>query len=147
VAGASTRCVLVCLALAAGVAGGAAANGAQPIDPPRELWAAFPFNPGAPEANPFRLMNPGPGERVVAGRRLLVSWRPRARASYYNLQIYRGQRKLLSRFPARHWLVVAGGRLRPGSYRLVVWVGLGPKFLGSYAQRPWVDRPLTVRSR
>jgi hypothetical protein len=76
------------------------------------------------------LLSPAPGERVKAPPYL--SWTAVKKASYYNVQLVRGQ-KVLSAWPARPgfrlrrtW--VYNGRrytLRPGVYRWYVWPGFG----------------------
>jgi hypothetical protein len=76
------------------------------------------------------LLSPAPAERVTSPPRLV--WTPVKRASYYNLQLFRG-RKVLSAWPVRPgfqlrrtW--VYNGRryrLRPGVYRWYVWPGRG----------------------
>jgi hypothetical protein len=76
----------------------------------------------------------------------LLSWKAVKKASYYNLQLYRGKTKILSVWPKRARLQL-GSRWRynrhryaltPGLYRWYVWPGIGPtskhhygKLLGS----------------
>jgi hypothetical protein len=77
-----------------------------------------------------RLTNPAPGEHVSSPPRL--AWLPVKRASYYNVQLFRGKR-ILTAWPThasfklpRSW--VSQGhryRLRPGVYHWYVWPGFG----------------------
>jgi hypothetical protein len=76
------------------------------------------------------LLSPAPAARVTAPPRLV--WTPVKRASYYNLQLIRGQ-KVLSAWPVRPGFQLRrtwtykGRRytLRPGLYRWYVWPGIG----------------------
>jgi len=82
---------------------------------------------------------------------LLLRWRPRWHASYYNVQIYRAGRKILSRWPAAALLLVARRwwfdrhlfRLKPGRYRWYVWPGYGPRAADRYGPMI-VSRSFTV---
>ncbi|HET7854950.1 MAG TPA: hypothetical protein VFL41_00685 [Gaiellaceae bacterium] len=73
------------------------------------------------------LLAPQADARVTSPPTLL--WRRVARASYYNVQLYRGTRKILSAWPVRTRLRLRaqwtfGGRqhrLVPGTYRWYVW--------------------------
>jgi hypothetical protein len=86
------------------------------------------FKPGS-AANP--LVAPADGARVTAPPTL--HWRPAPGATYYNVQLFRGGRKVLSLWPGstrvtlkRQW--VFGGQsvtLSPGAYRWYVWPGYG----------------------
>jgi hypothetical protein len=79
-----------------------------------------------------RLLTPAPGETVKLGSRTVMTWTRVKKASYYNLQLLRGD-KVLSVWPVRasfqlprSW--VYNGRryrLRPGVYRWYVWPGIG----------------------
>jgi hypothetical protein len=63
-----------------------------------------------------------------------LAWRRVPRASYYNLQLYRGRVKVLSAWPTRprvqlrsRWTYLGRKRkLTPGVYRWYVWPGFGP---------------------
>jgi hypothetical protein len=69
------------------------------------------------------------------GRRPTLRWRPRSGAKYYNLQLFRNGRKILSAWPsAAHYTLRSswrfGGRrhrLVAGRYRWFVWPGYGPR--------------------
>jgi hypothetical protein len=77
------------------------------------------------------LLSPRAGARVTAPP--LLVWRRVARASYYNVQLYRGRQKLLSAWPERtrlrlrtRWTYLGRQRrLSPGVYRWYVWPGYG----------------------
>jgi hypothetical protein len=75
-------------------------------------------------------------------RSLRLDWRPDRRARFYNLQVFRGARKVVSVFPTADRRTV---RLRPGRYRVRVWTGLQRRPRVAYARRPWVDRVIRVR--
>ncbi len=88
-----------------------------------------------------KLLVPARGARLVAPP--LLQWKPVKRAAYYNVQLYRGKRKLLSRWPAAAQLQLDGswrfdGRLRrlaPGHYRWFVWPGYGKRAERRYGKR------------
>jgi hypothetical protein len=73
------------------------------------------------------LTSPQAGARLKAPP--LLRWRPVARASYYNVQLFRGRVKVLSRWPTHpslrlRWRWTYLGRQRklvPGTYRWYVW--------------------------
>jgi hypothetical protein len=68
-----------------------------------------------------RLLLPARGARLR--RSPLLVWKASKRASYYNVQLFRGRRKVLSRWPHRAQLQLR--RLRRGHYRWYVWPGYG----------------------
>lgn len=84
-------------------------------------------------ARPFRgLEAPAEGARLAAPPRL--TWTKVQNAAYYNVQVYRGGKKILSVWPKsttfalkRSWRY-QGTRYRaaPGTYRVFVWPGIGP---------------------
>jgi hypothetical protein len=86
----------------------------------------------------YRLASPG-----VVRRPPLLRWTPVSGARYYNLQLSRGGRKILSVWPSRaryqlerRWSY--GGkkrRLAPGRYRWRVWPGFGPRSKGDYGKQ------------
>jgi hypothetical protein len=77
------------------------------------------------------LFSPAPGAHVSAPPRL--SWTAVKGVRYYNLQLIRGSRKVLSAWPVRPYFQVRRAwtyngrryRLRPGKYRWYVWPGKG----------------------
>ena len=85
-----------------------------------------------------RLLAPLNGAKVK--RPPLARWALIPRATYYNLQLYRGDRKILSLWPRSAQLKLRGTwvfqgvryRLAPGVYRLFVWPGFG-----SFAQQKY----------
>jgi hypothetical protein len=77
------------------------------------------------------LLSPKAGARVT--RAPLLVWRKVSRASYYNVQIFRGKRKVLSAWPTKarlqlrmRWKYLGRQeRLTPGRYRWFIWPGYG----------------------
>ncbi len=84
------------------------------------------------------LLAPRVGARVASAP--LLVWRPVARASYYNVQIFRGKTKVLSAWPTRarfrlhaRWTYLGRQqRLAPGTYRWFIWPRLGRGAKGRY---------------
>jgi hypothetical protein len=86
------------------------------------------------------LRSPRDGRRVHAPPVLI--WAKVSRATFYNVQLYYGSRKVLSAWPnvakrklSRSWRY--GGRqfqLRKGLYRWYVWPGFGPRSKSRYGQ-------------
>jgi hypothetical protein len=72
----------------------------------------------------------------------MLRWRPVARASYYNVQLWRAGRKILSAWPTRPQLRLratwryggASYRLSAGRYRWYVWPGYGSKARARYGR-------------
>jgi HYR domain len=91
-----------------------------------------------PRAAVLRL--PAFGARVASPPRL--AWVPIARASYYNVQLFRGTKKILSVWPRRpqfqlvaRWKYLGRKyRLTAGEYRWYVWPGFGPLSKARYGQ-------------
>jgi hypothetical protein len=85
-----------------------------------------------------RLIAPATGAR--AGSPPLLRWTTVRGARYYNVQLFRGGRKVLSAWPARPRLQLErswrfGGdrfRLEPGRYRWLVWPGRGRRAKNDY---------------
>jgi hypothetical protein len=85
------------------------------------------------------LLSPAPGERVKAP--LYLAWTAVKKASYYNVQLVRGQ-KVLSAWPARPGFRLRRTwsyngrryRLRPGVYRWYVWPGYGKISVAKYGR-------------
>jgi hypothetical protein len=88
----------------------------------------------------YRLLSPAV---MKTKRPPLLRWTRVRRANYYNLQLFRNGRKILSVWPSRpryqlkrRWTF--GGkhrRLRPGQYRWRVWPGFGPRSKGNYGKQ------------
>jgi hypothetical protein len=91
-----------------------------------------------PAASP--LFAPAAGAELTAPP--VLRWRPVARATYYNVQLWRNGRKVLSAWPARTQLRVPaawrfGGRsyrLTPARYRWYVWPGFGARSAARYGR-------------
>jgi hypothetical protein len=91
-----------------------------------------------PAASP--LFAPAAGAQLTAPP--VLRWRPVARASYYNVQLWRNGRKVLSAWPARTQFRVPAGwrfggasyRLTPGRYRWYVWPGFGARSAARYGR-------------
>jgi hypothetical protein len=85
-----------------------------------------------------RLLSPVNGARMTSPP--LLVWTAVRHATYYNVQVYREGRKVLSTWPGRATLALSqswmfGGHrfhLRPGRYRWYVWPGYGPRRFARY---------------
>ena len=72
----------------------------------------------------------------------LLLWEPVKRASYYNVQLYRGRKKVLTRWPQAEKLQLAerwryGGEryaLKPGPYTWFVFPGFGERSARRYGE-------------
>ena len=72
----------------------------------------------------------------------LLVWKAVKRARYYNVQLYRGARKVLTRWPRTNQLQLRrswryGGRIRrlvPGRYTWLVWPGKGRRAAREYGR-------------
>jgi hypothetical protein len=90
-----------------------------------------------------KLLEPARGERIRLVQLPLLIWKRVRKADYYNVQIYRGKRKVLSSWPRqprfqvkRRWRF--GGkryRLVPGKYCWYVWPGHGRRAKRDYGKR------------
>jgi hypothetical protein len=89
-----------------------------------------------------RLLSPSNNARVTAPP--LLSWTAVSGATYYNVQLYRGDpTKLLSLWPTRASLRLRRAwrfdgrryRLKPGRYRWYVWPGFGKRKSARYGHR------------
>ena len=73
-----------------------------------------------------------PARALISGPTMLA-WRAVPRTTFYNVQLYRNGRKVLSRWPSRAWFGLRRSwqhegrtfRLRPGVYTWYVWPGYG----------------------
>ena len=107
-----------------------------------------PTAPRRAKLAPARLLLPKARARLVVGRAIALRWRANPKAAYYNVQVFRGRRKILTTFPTGVREVIPARLLtRPGTYRLLVWSGLGAKRRGRYAPTPWLIKTLQVRPR
>jgi hypothetical protein len=90
-----------------------------------------------------KLLEPAKGERIRIVQLPLLIWKRVRKADYYNVQIFRGRRKVLSSWPRqprfqvkRRWRY--GGRqyrLVPGKYCWYVWPGHGRRAKRDYGKR------------
>ncbi len=79
-----------------------------------------------------RLLVPADGAVLAAPP--LLRWTPVHRASYYNVQLSRDGRKILSRWPERPRFQLAAP-LAPGRYEWDVWPGIGPRDDARYGSK------------
>jgi hypothetical protein len=76
-----------------------------------------------------------PGSRSTVHRAPLLRWRKIARASYYNVQLFRNGRKILSAWPTKPQYQLRSKwryrgkrhRLVDGTYRWLLWAGYGKR--------------------
>jgi hypothetical protein len=84
-----------------------------------------------------------PQRRAIVSAPPLLRWTPVRGARYYNVQLFRGSRKLLSAWPRRaslqlQWKWRFRGkryRLKPATYRWYVWPGKGARSARRYGER------------
>ena len=89
------------------------------------------------------LLRPAAGAVVAAGTRLVLRWTPVRHARYYNVQLFRDARKVLSQWPAKasyrlpaRWIYHGRSEaLDRGHYEWLVWPGRGPRSSGEYGAR------------
>jgi hypothetical protein len=81
------------------------------------------------------LVGPLPGAVLPRSKPPVLRWKAVAQARYYNVQLYRGQHKVLSAWPSRSALRLRSSwryrnrdrHLAPGLYRWYVWPGYGDR--------------------
>ena len=86
----------------------------------------------------INLVSPSDGARLSAPPTLV--WVPSSKATYYNVQLFRGSTKILSAWPSRNQFRVSRQwryrgqryRLQAGTYHWYVWPGLGPRRAAKY---------------
>lgn len=86
-----------------------------------------------------------------ASSSLVLRWKAAAHATYYNVQVYRNGKKVLSAWPSatrlrlrRTWSFAGHRfRLKPGRYRWYVWPGYGSRGVAHYG-RVWVSATFKV---
>jgi hypothetical protein len=96
--------------------------------------------PAQPARRTSALRGPAAGARLADPP--VLRWSPVAKATYYNVQLFRSGEKILTLWPARPSLRVprswrfAGAlvRLTPGVYRWYVWPGFGPRSANRYGK-------------
>jgi hypothetical protein len=126
-------------ALPASVGGGSGAT------PPAPAPGVIPIGkpPSAPPPTRRRLLSPANGAVLRVGRPPLLQWTPVRGARYYNVQLFRDGRKILSVWPLRaryqlerRWTNRGEAhRLVTGKYRWLVWPGFGPRSKADYGRR------------
>jgi hypothetical protein len=113
--------------------------------PPPVVATAPPAAPPKKKIAPDRLVRPDSGKSLSRETTVRVLWLRNPRANYYNFQLFRGKRKLLSTFPTTAAEIIPAYLLkRVGGYRLIIWSGIGAKLAGRYQAAPWIDRNLRV---
>ena len=109
------------------------AAGNRDATPASHRWTV-----GLAKAAFLRSISPAPGARIASPP--LLRWRPVARASYYNVQVFRGGVKVLSMWPTRtrfqlraRWTFLGRQyRLSAGKYNWYVWPRFGRGAAGRY---------------
>jgi hypothetical protein len=92
------------------------------------------------DASTKHLLSPGAGSSL--SRSPLLRWRKIARASYYNVQLFRHGRKILSAWPTRPQYQLRSKwsyrgkrhRLGAGTYRWLLWAGYGHRSQHRYGK-------------
>jgi hypothetical protein len=86
------------------------------------------------------LLAPSDGSTLHAKKPQLFRWRAIPKASYYNIQLWRGGRKLLTSWPRKPTFRLRASweyqghryRLTRGAYTWYIWPGFGPLAKGHY---------------
>jgi hypothetical protein len=86
---------------------------------------------------------PAAGSVFAAAKPPMLRWPAVRRARYYNVQLFRGEKKIMSVWPARPRFQVKRSwrfrgktrRLVAGTYRWLVWPGYGPRAKSRYGKR------------
>jgi hypothetical protein len=76
----------------------------------------------------------------IAAPNPILRWKRARGADYYNIQLYRGARRIYAAWPTMHQVGLSATwkwsgrrfRLSPGRYRWYVWAGLGPRRAAQY---------------
>ena len=92
-------------------------------------------------AKPGRKLT-APAKRAIVGGPPLLKWTPVRGARYYNVQLFRDGKKILSRWPRQASLQLKPKwrfhgkryRLKPAEYRWYVWPGEGPRSENRYGR-------------
>jgi hypothetical protein len=99
----------------------------------------------APTATVIAASQAGATDKAKAkakAKRPTLTWRARPKVKYYNLQLFRNGRKILSAWPTvAHYTLKSSWRYRghtyklaPGRYRWYVWPGYGPRAAHRYGR-------------
>jgi len=83
-----------------------------------------------------------PAKRAAVGGPALLKWTPVRGARYYNVQLFRDGKKILSKWPGQAALQLKSKwrfhgkryRLKPAEYRWYVWPGEGPRSENRYGR-------------
>jgi hypothetical protein len=105
----------------------------QAVDPAGNTTSASTSVTPTADASTKHLLSPGAGSSL--SRPPLLRWRKIARASYYNVQVFRNGKKILSAWPTKpHYQLRSKWRYRgkrhrlvPGTYRWLLWAGYGKR--------------------
>jgi hypothetical protein len=97
---------------------------------------------GAPVANQAAATGTPSAPAKTKAKRPAVTWRAQPKAKYYNLQLFRNGRKILSAWPTvNHYTLKARWQyhghtytLSAGRYRWYVWPGYGPRAAHRYGR-------------
>jgi hypothetical protein len=89
-----------------------------------------------------RLLFPARNAVVSVANLSVLKWTPVRRARYYNVQLFRDGRKIMSAWPSksefplgRNWTYRGREwRLKPGRYRWLVWPGFGRRARNDYGE-------------
>ena len=96
----------------------------------------------APTAPPASTAGPTATSTTAKPKRTTLTWRARPQVKYYNLQLFRDGRKVLSAWPTvAHYTLKPSWRyhgrtyqLTAGRYRWYVWPGYGPRSAHRYGR-------------
>jgi hypothetical protein len=106
--------------------------------------AAGNWDDGTVAAVPHpHLVSPARLSALRRGKPPVLKWTPVRRATYYNVQLFRDGKKILSAWPEKaryrlkkRWTYLGKRRrLVPGKYRWLVFPGYGPRSKGNYGER------------
>lgn len=128
-------------------AGNAAARGLRAV----ASGTVSKSNRTTPRARPA-LLRPTAGARLSAPP--VLSWTKVAKAAYYNVQVFRNGRKVLTAWPTepsfqlqRSWRFAGTThRLTPSTYRWYVWPGFGPRSANRYGKLVGTHRFTVLRT-
>jgi hypothetical protein len=95
---------------------------------------------------PAHWVAPAASRRLDPAVPIRLRWRADRRATFYNVQVFAGRRKILSVWPTAASLTLRPGTLRRGSQRIVVWSASGPKVAPIFERTPWVVQVLRAGS-
>jgi hypothetical protein len=101
----------------------------------RSVGLAILGSPAAPQ-----LLRPATGTTMKAPKKVVFVWAASRSATYYNLQLFRGGKKVFSAWPVANRLTLAKKwtfekkkyALAKGVYRWFVWPGTGPRSANRY---------------